>query len=245
MKSPLIVALLALAVSAVGFTTVFMNAPGPRSTPSKGSRGAAPEPAATLGPGPDLLARIGELAQENRELRDRLTSLELRPAPEQRAPVTGAFVSREEFDAFRDELLASLGGSRRLVEASHEKPPPMELEDFREHVAGVLYDIRKQEAVAKFRSLDERTAELDEDMPRFEEWLELTRDQSDRMRSVLLAQYEREADIIRRWEEGEDPEVLGAMKRNDREVHREELAEVLTPEQFETYTSRMDRAGGK
>ena len=55
-------------------------------------------------------------------------------------------------------------------------------------------------------------------------------------------EYEREADILRRWEEGEGDEVLGSMKLNDREVHRTELAAFLTEEQLETYLSR---GGGK
>ena len=61
------------------------------------------------------------------------------------------------------------------------------------------------------------------------------------MRSALVSRYEREADILRRWQEGADPEVLGVMKQNDREVHRGELAQILTPGQLESYLARHGR----
>ena len=52
-------------------------------------------------------------------------------------------------------------------------------------------------------------------MPRIEAGLELAPDQSSQTRSALLARYDREAELTRCWEAGEDP--IGEIKRSDRE----------------------------
>jgi hypothetical protein len=57
------------------------------------------------------------------------------------------------------------------------------------------------------------------------------------MRSALLAQYDREAELTRRWQAGEDPAVLGELERSDGEAHIAELAGLLSTAQFERYTA--------
>lgn len=240
MKSLLIVSLLALALGAVAVAAMLGRpaAPGPRADAA-----ALPAP----GPAAELLARVEALSRENRELRERVTELELRPAPESdrhrepavaRDSATSAELAelRAELAALRAELERPGTFAARPVEASP---------DFKETVASTLTQIRKQEQVDKVRSqMELRLERLDQTLPKIDEWLGLTRYQSNSMRSALLARYEREAELVRRWEAGEDPAVLGDVKAADREAHRREIAAFLTPAQLETYVAR-DGGGGK
>lgn len=188
-----------------------------------------------------LGGRVQELAEENRLLRERLSALELDQLPRAgvRAQAGSELVSKEEFEAFREEVREALQGKRGV---------PSQLADnaevLKDHVASALSDIRKQESVGKVRAwAEDRLERLDESMPKVETWLELTSDQSARMRTALLAQYDREAELIRRWEAGEDDEVLGEIKRTDRELHMTELSDFLSPTQLETYSSGAGRGG--
>jgi len=200
---------------------------------------------ASRSPNARFSARLEELAAENRALGERLARLEIRPAPAaaRRAPLPTGLVTREELETFRDEVLAALGQPRSATGSPGTPTGSVERKDLREYVSEALTEIRKEEAAARFPSLEERAAELDETMPKLEAWLDLTREQSGRMRSALLSQYEREADVLRRWQEGADARVLATMKRDDREVHLAELAEILTPEQLEAYASRREWGG--
>ena len=244
MKGPLLLSLAALLLSAIGLTLVVTRSPGGAARVAASTQ---PAPAVSAGDDMGVHARLDALAEENRALRDRLISLEMQRGAGHRAPSTDGAVSREEFEAFRQEVLDALDRNPRATRTAlaapdpGTPPSPAELQDFRDHVAGALKDIRRQEAIAKYASIERRTEDLDTRMPRIEEWLGLTREQSNKLRSVLLAQLEREEDLIRRWEAGEEDEVLGAMKQGDREVHRAELADVLTSEQLATYLARVDR----
>ena len=236
MKAPLIVALLALVLSAVALAAMLTTA---LSTEPRATDPALPMVSAHDA---DILAQLKSLTEENRDLRDRLATLELMPAssPSQRAPVTAGFVPKEEFEAFRDEVRLALGSS-----GTPDGEALTSLPGFKEQIADTLSEIRHEEAVGKVRTrIAARLAKLDETMPRIDEWLELTLQQSSSMRTALLAQYDREAELVRRWEAGEDSEVLGELKRSDREAHRDELAGFLTPAQLETYASRSG-GGGK
>lgn len=212
MKSPHIVSLLALVVSAVGVAAVLM---GPSNFWSRHDVSA------------DLPTRPGGLADE---LNDRLTIPELRPAYLQRAAVADGLVSG--------------GGEDSPPEESPKAATLAELQDFREYAASALSEIRHQEATDKLRTLEERAARLDETMTALEDWLELTPHQSDKMRSLLLSRFDREAEYLRLWEEGADEEIRGELKVNDREAQVSELSGFLTAGQLETYLSRGG-GGGK
>lgn len=232
MKSPLVVSLIALVLSAVAVAAMLGR------SPSSGPREEAPVLSGASAAEAELLARLDELTAENRALRDRFEMLELRAAPEPRTPVTDGFATREELEALREELRDALAGGGLPAGAI-----PGESGEFKEQVAGALSAIRKDEAVGKARARQEdRLASLEDTMPKIEQWLELSPHQSEEMRSALLAQYDRETDLIRRWEAGEDPEILGEQKRSDREALRGDLAVFLSPEQLETF---LNRGGGK
>ena len=111
--------------------------------------------------------------------------------------------------------------------------------------ADALSDIRREEAISKVREYQEaRTARLDEDLGKMEDWLELTPYQVEEMRGVLLAQYEREDEQRRMWEDGEGDEILEERKASDGALFWEECERILAPEQyatfFETITGQRD-----
>ncbi len=231
MRAALGMATLALLLGGVALLAALSGrgAPGPERDPPALARAA---------PNAELRARLDALASENRDLRERLALLEARPAPDARAPATAGLATVEELEALRAELRAAVAARARPDEGAGDAAPV-----FKERVAETLSEIRHEEAVAKVRSQQERRLErLDETMPKVEEWLGLSPYQSDRMRSALLVQYEREAELVRRWEAGEDPELLGERKVADREQHLAEVAAFLSAQQYETYAARV---GGK
>ncbi len=232
MKNPLVLALLALVLGGAALVLSLLNRP-----PHGFREGAEP---VALSPDDSLALRVDELVEENRGLRDRVAALEMVPVPVAGARVVagGEWVAREEFDAFRDEVRAALAELGSVAKVGAD---PAALKD---SVASALTEVRREEAVGKVRAKQEaRLERLDQTMPKMESWLELTPQQSDRMRSALLAQYEREAELTRRWQAGEDPEVLGELKRGDRETHRAELSGFLSAEQMERYTGSGGKGG--
>lgn len=232
MKNPLVLSLVALLFCAGAFVVSLLD------LTSGGARDAAVPLEEELVPDSELLARVEALTEENQALRDRLSALELRPSPTPRAPVTDEFLPREEFDAFRDEVAEALASGGALARST-----PKETALFKEQVASTLSEIRLEETQAAIqKKLDGRAAALDRTMLKLDSWLELTPHQSEAVRSELLARHERDSELMRRWKEGEDEEVLGEQKRIDHQNHRDELSRILTPQQLETYSSA--RSGG-
>jgi len=195
-----------------------------------------------VGVGDSFALRVEELADENRDLRERLSALELRPVsgPGGRAPVASGIVSREEFEVVREEVRGLLAGRSSVALELAGDP-----NRFKEQMASTLDEIRKDETADKVRTWqEERFQQLDQTMPNLEIKLELTPQQSRQLRSALMAQYDREAELTRRWQTGEDPAVLGELKRSDHEAHLTELSGILSLDQLERY-SGLRRAGGK
>lgn len=224
MKVPLMVSLLALGLSTVTLAAV-MRAPTSRQAASA----VEPDTAAAAEPGTQWIARLDELEDENRTLRDQLALLQSRPAPApRREPVLDAFVTRDELEAFARELRAELAQDRAL--------PATESPEFAEQVAGTLQKIRKAEAEVKIRDYqDARSERLDEDVERIREWLDLNPAQTDAMRNALIVQYEREVEQRLLWENGEDDVALEERKRADGELFDADLAEFLSEEQRTTF----------
>ncbi len=225
MKAPLIVSTLALLLSAAALVTMLR---------SSGTLEPREQKAVAPGGVPD----DAELLAEVEALRERVLELELEQpaAPSQRAPVSDGYVTLEDFAAFRDEVNEALEGSALV---SSIKVP-----EFKEHLVDTLHAVRQEEvAEAVDAKLQGRLDSLDERMLKMQDHLGLTSQQSTAMRSALTMQYERNADLTRRWRAGEDTEVLGEVKRSDYQAHQDELAGILTPDQIELY--RSSRGGGK
>ena len=194
-------------------------------------------------------SEVGALRDEVAALRRRLLAAEARPEPlpsdaPEREPA-GGYVSREEFEAFREELFARLdaldaGGA--AVEAHPEADDPLKA-----RVADVLQEVRKEEAVEGVRKYhDYRRERLEAHLETYQEWLGLDSYQVDEMRVALSTHYDREDEQMRRWEEGESDEALGQLKAIDGALFYEDLEAFLGPEQLETFWGTIvEGRGGK
>jgi hypothetical protein len=240
----LAVSLIALAASAVALLSVLASPPAP--APESLARDATVSDAALPARLQDLLARMEELGEENRDLRDRLARLEVRPDSKPPAPDAEGLASQEELEALRDQLVELQMNSDALMTATGIPGEPETLrERFKASVADTLAEIRKEEAIRKVRAgHEERLAALDETMPRIEEWLDLTPYQSGEMRSALLAQHDRDTQLIEMWEQGVDETLLGEQKARNRDRFHNDLALFLSAEQLETAWPRLS-AGAK
>jgi len=196
------------------------------AVPVRAGAEVAPQP-----PSVDLQAlqeAVSRLQKENEELR---MELEMLSAASRREPVAG-FVPLAEFEAFRDEVLAALPKNGAVEEVVESSTP----DAFEEKVASALIEIRQKEQFDAVRDYHEkRNARLEEDVENLANWLEMNADQVSEMRRALLVQYDREAEQARLWEAGEDPEVLGELKRTDGEAFDRDLRTFLSDGQVETF----------
>ena len=196
------------------------------AVPVRAGAEVAPQP-----PSVDLQAlqeAVSRLQKENEELR---MELEMLGAASRCEPVAG-FVPLAEFEAFRDEVLAALPKNGAVEEVVESSTP----DAFEEKVASALIEIRQKEQFDAVRDYHEkRNARLEEDVENLANWLEMNADQVSEMRRALLVQYDREAEQARLWEAGENPEVLGELKRTDGEAFDRDLRTFLSDGQVETF----------
>ena len=99
----------------------------------------------------------------------------------------------------------------------------------------------KVERAAGYRA--KREANLERDVEKMTSWLDLTQNQADSLRSTLILQSEREAELLRLWEEGTDDQVLGEMKAADGQAFQDELSGFLSTDQLETYLGAVGATG--
>ena len=212
MKTPLIVSILALALGGGAVVAVLMN-PG---APGREEDAVGP---VVADPDADLLAEVAAL-------RERIAELEMVPVatPIERAPAPEGFVTREDFAAFREEVLAALDGSS-LVSS-------IQVPEFKDTLEDTLDEINRDKAIEKTNASYQRRVDgIDDQMAKLDASLGLDRQQSNALRSELLAKYERDAEMSRRWHQGEDPEVIGEVKMTNHQMHQDGLSSILTPEQ--------------
>lgn len=187
-----------------------------------------------------LERRLAALEDGQRALALELAMLrDVAAAPERSDPAgTSASegVSREEFEA----LARSIAGT-----APRADPAPLEPQVLQEQVTSALNTIRKEEKLSAVRSYHEKRRErVDQDVGRLSERLELTSVQSDGLKTVLLAQYDREDEQRRLWEQGGNDELLAARKAEDLELFSVDLGRVLSAHQVEQFW-RVVAAAGK
>jgi len=226
MKTPLIISLLALVLSVVAIVSMLVGTGVPESREESAVVPVASDPTATL-------------LTELEALRQRVAELEMIPASAQveRAPAPDGYVSKEDFFAFREEVLGALDGSSLV--SSIQGP------EFKDTLEVTLDEINRDQAIEKTNaSYQMRVDGIDERMAQLDAKLDLSRQQSGALREELLTRYERDADMSRRWHEGEDPEVIGELKMTNNQAHQDALSLILTPEQLESYRS-LGRWGGR
>lgn len=232
MNNALSASVAALMLSAIAVGIAMINSPD-APVSAEAARPVSEPPSSVA-----LRAQLGDLIEANARLRARMAMLEAQPSSSRTAADS---VTAQEFDAFREEVraaLEALAGGGPLA-ASIKDP------EFKTQLADTLQEIRQDEAVAAVvKKYQARVDRLDERMLDLESKLGLTSQQSGRLRTAFMAQYERGADLERRWREGEDVAVLGEVKADDYQSHRDDLAGILTPQQLETYGAAR-QGGGK
>ena len=217
MKNVLIFALVAGAGAGATSAIVVGSLGADASEPRETATGVTPGPVdATEG----LAEQLAALAEQNRDLRDRIRALESRPVQAPRTPV--------EVDA--GESVATLSSEAGLVEPAFIDQVDLALEIIRER-EDAERDQRREEAM--LNSLDER-------MEHYRTELGLTDYQADEMKKALVWQMDRNAEI---WENArENNEFFGA--RDEMRALRDEtdatITSLLTPDQKEQY----DEMGG-
>ena len=231
MKNSAWIASLALLLSAVALGWNWLDSGRDAAAQSSSDLAPLPEDGSTQ---EELLA----LREEVRRLRDRLALLESDvPEAPARTDLGADAITREDLEALREEILALLGDAKPGVAAMSPTS-----QEFKEQLQSTLGEIRREQTAEKIRAGQEkRLAQLDERMAKMESQLGLSRDQSNRMRTALLARYEREDDLLIRWQSGEDPEILGEVKAEDAALHQAEVELILTPTQLETYRQSAGR----
>lgn len=231
MKSSMNMSLIALIVSAVALAATAVNL----SFLGSSERDA---PLPTTEPNAELLARIDALDDGLRALRDQLTVLDDRPAPDQVRIDVGEFASKSEFDALQEELRTVLGitPSRDRRESAESPVSEISLE-FKQQVSEALTEVRKKEQVEEVQKWQEsRAARLKEMMPEVTQKLGLAPYQQELMQSALEGIYQAQADV----KAGSADDMPDG--RTPREVWDDnlqaflgELGGFLTPHQLELY----------
>jgi len=185
--------------------------------------------------GEEWLARLEQLELENQSLQASLSALqglsEIGVPPRQRESAD-EWVALADFTAWQKDVLDRL----RELESRPNAP-----QIFQEEVADAVSALRKQEMAERYRNdAEKRIAGVDQSVERMSAWLDLTADQSNLVREVLVAREQRNQEMIDLWRSGADDEAVGERKRNDAALYDTEMVRILSPQQLETF-----RAGGK
>jgi hypothetical protein len=175
------------------------------------------------------------LIEANQALSARVAFLENQPANEVRLPAAGDWVSKEEFLALQEELRTATQSLAKQSTPSIDLANPQ----VREQLGTALEEIRASEFADKVEAAQEnRAANLEPMLAKLQTRLGLNQAQVTQMRSALESKMTLDADLTRRWEEGEDTEVLGQVKADNRVAHQAELARILTTAQLEQHQGR-------
>lgn len=171
-------------------------------------------------------AELAALYGANQELRQRVEALESRPVGDARTPVT----SVEEVAA---AAAAKLQVEGKVASASGEVFTQVEQ---------ALEAIRTAEREQAARAREERElARMEERLTQLAERLSLTPAQVNDLRAHLIAQDKVEHDLRQQREAGMDRDAYRVAREQARDVEREQLARILSPEQLEQYNARNDR----
>ena len=195
-------------------------------------------------------ARLASLEREKSELIARLDALEQREPRTMRAPVTSVAPGahggpdveelRRDIDALTDRLESLTAKlDARLGAPASAGDPIQAPAGFKNQVASAMEEIRREELEEQLLAKQEaQRAEIDDRVEQLGEWLQLTPYQSSGMRDAVVAQYDRDAELMRLWQAGASDEDLGERKRENRDVHRAEVEALLSADQFEAYWDR-------
>jgi hypothetical protein len=190
------------------------------------------EVVAEAAPSIDLVAQLDALRAENAKLSERLSDLELIPPPTER-------VSAVDTTEFEDEVRAWMAQMEKGDKAS-----PVALQS---KVENALTSIRQQEATQKQQLKDERRDEwISTRIEKIAPDLGLNQFQTEEMQRTWIARSEMDAELGRLWEAGEiNSEQAGEIKAANHEQHQANLQGFLSAQQYETYSTNINRWLGR
>lgn len=230
MKQDLMLPVLAAAVTGVataGLTTaLILNGSDLGGATSDTERALHPGGATVA----DVTEELQDLRAQNDVLRSRIAALELRPVSQSRTSV-GEFASVADLESLRDQVNALIEGESNLTTSA-----PVALKN---QVALALEAARQDEAhQAEQRRLEKQAARLENRVSKMADWLGLNDHQATEMRAVLTQKDERDNELSRVWKETGDTQVAGQLKRDNHELHLQDVQQILDVDQYETYTTR-------
>ena len=172
-----------------------------------------------------LLARISALEGENQELRERVVSLEMRPAPApDRRALESDGVTRADLDALRAEVRGWLDDG--FV--------PVASEDLEDKVLVALESIRQEEefeqAVADH---EKRSGYREERVEAWVDWLALDAAQTDRLNQLMQERDEAVERALQDWANGVDLGTVEERREAAEGRMISEISRMLTSEQAE------------
>ena len=183
-------------------------------------------------PSVDLIAQLDALRAENAKLSERISDLELRPVPSERVSVVEDTEFEEEVRAFMDRMDKT------------EAASPVALQS---KVEDALTSIRQQEAFQKQQVKDQHRDEwISTRIEKIAPELGLTQFQTEEMQRTWIARSEMDAELGRLWQAGEiDSQQAGEIKAANNERHQANLQGFLSTQQYETYSTNIDRWLGR
>jgi len=228
MKLPLVLASLALVLSALAFMASAWRGLSGRVEE------AVPTALAPSGPDADLLTRLTALEEEQRRLRDELALGRHSGAAPSRTPA-GDFATRDELDALREELSAGAAGAGGLA--------PAELEG---QVAEAMETLRLEEAfIEAVAEQEDRAASLDGRVELWAEWLTLDELQSSQLKELMARRDQASKDALDAWANGLDFAAVQELGRIADEQFRVALTAQLDPDQLKRYEAKFSDGDAK
>ncbi len=188
------------------------------------SSSGSPDVGARPGPDADVTAQIRQLTEQNHALLDRVAALESRPQATVRRP------ARQAADPAIEEEVRSL-----LAQMEEEASSPVTVE---EKVRRTIESIRGEERAAKDEIARQHTEEwVRGQVAKLTPTLQLTPSQATAVEGLLLDKAVAGMEIKALWEAGAPRDSLGEVAAASKEALDQGLQEVLTPTQYDIYTT--------
>lgn len=144
----------------------------------------------------------------------------------------GDWVTREEFEAFRQEIWRHLQKiDSGLQEPAGEGPG-----------APIASNPKKQDA----KQIDDRAARLEDEVRAYSNWLGFDEVQETQWREAIAMRQQRSTELIDAWRAGSlDDAGMAQRKQQDDAAFQADLTRILRPDQLATYQTKFgDGSGG-
>lgn len=230
MKTPLVLAQLALVVSVVAFLMI-LSEKSPSTIPEPLSLESSLDEERLN----ELDSQIEKLTRENQYLQERIEALESRAGSARRSALAESSGSEEELEALRAEVRAEL--DRRGESLAQGASDPS---NFSERVSEALEELGVTKARENARrGAEKRTARLSEKLTEVAEQLGLNGTQEGALESSLTTLYSTQSNYRVMWETGQvtEKEDFAEIMQGDMDLFLTEISGFLSPQQYEGYVN--------